>query len=391
MQTSANPSLYLQQHNLSDLRLAVKQDDASAEQAVAKQFEGLFVQMMLKSMRQAALVDPSQHSQYLDFYQEMFDQQLAQNLSAAGGIGLAESLLQNLNGPSGRQNSAANGQGLPLNLPPELSSPRQIFELKAQTQNPAMFALDANIPATPLTRATANPAAQAPAEVPEVAAQAQTSRLPAKVYALTGAAQPLEVELPSVRNTATAQAFALGEAQSRVLDQQPQASDWQSPQQFVAALWPAAQTVAPQLGVKPEVLIAQSVLETGWGQHSMRHDDGRQAFALFGIKADSRWSGAAVERVTTEFRNGRSQQEVASFRAYDSLHAALQDYADFIQTSPRYAKALQQADDPQAYLRELQNAGYATDPAYAQKIERVLGSELLQQGLAQARSEVNHA
>ena len=72
----------------------------------------------------------------------------------------------------------------------------------------------------------------------------------------------------------------------------------------------------------------------------------------------------------------------AQFRAYDSIGEAFADYVDFIKSSPRYQQALEQGYDPDAYARGLQQAGYATDPDYADKIERIRNSDALRSRLS---------
>lgn len=137
--------------------------------------------------------------------------------------------------------------------------------------------------------------------------------------------------------------------------------------QYIERVRPSAAKAAAKLGVSPEVLIAQSALETGWGQFVPQNVQGKSSHNYFGIKADSRWDGEQVTHRTTEFQNGRARSQYASFRAYASDEQSFNDYADFILSEPRYAKALK-ADSTQAYLGELQRAGYATDPRYAEKI-----------------------
>jgi flagellar protein FlgJ len=159
----------------------------------------------------------------------------------------------------------------------------------------------------------------------------------------------------------------------------------ESPQAFVQALWPHAQKAAAALGTQPEVLIAQSALETGWGRAVMQHGDGRPSYNLFGIKADSRWAGERVYSQTMEFRDGVMQRERAAFRSYDSLAEGFKDYVAFLQENPRYRQALEAAQDGPAYVRELQAAGYATDPEYAQKINAIMTGTLM----ADARGDQN--
>lgn len=152
---------------------------------------------------------------------------------------------------------------------------------------------------------------------------------------------------------------------------------WQSPEAFVESLMPYAKDAAEALGVDPKVLISQAALETGWGKYVIRDTDGNSSHNLFNIKADSRWQGEGVNVKTLEYRDGIPKPEVASFRRYDSLGQSFADYVSFIRDNPRYQQALDKAHDPAAYVRELQNAGYATDPAYADKINTIFSSPSL--------------
>jgi flagellar protein FlgJ len=140
-----------------------------------------------------------------------------------------------------------------------------------------------------------------------------------------------------------------------------------SPEDFLRAFRPLAERAARRLGVQPDVLLAQAALETGWGQHVTR---GRQGPSnnLFNIKAGPDWPGARVAVATVEYRDGVAVREHAEFRAYESVEGSFDDYVDFIESNPRYRRALERAADGEHYLRELQDAGYATDPAYADKI-----------------------
>ena len=159
--------------------------------------------------------------------------------------------------------------------------------------------------------------------------------------------------------------------------------------EFIKNIWPHAQQAASKLGVDTDVLVAQSALETGWGKYVPKHTDGSNSFNLFGIKADQRWQGEKVETDTQEFRHGVMQHEKASFRSYDSVSDAFNDYADFIMSNPRYQRALEHGYDAEAYARELQHAGYATDPDYAKKINRVRNSDLLQSQVLDIKNSGN--
>ena len=152
----------------------------------------------------------------------------------------------------------------------------------------------------------------------------------------------------------------------------------ESPAEFVEHIREPAQAAADKLGVPAEALVAQAVLETGWGQKVIHDAQGQSSHNLFNIKADSRWAGESVRVPTLENRQGLAQREQADFRRYDSLEESFNDYVEFLQSSPRYQEALASGEDAEAYLEELQKAGYATDPDYAQKLKRLLNSEAIQ-------------
>jgi flagellar protein FlgJ len=157
--------------------------------------------------------------------------------------------------------------------------------------------------------------------------------------------------------------------------------DWSSREKFTEDLWPHAERAARKLNVAPEALIAQAALETGWGQHVMQRGDGVSSLNLFGIKAGQGWTGGSVSRPTLEYRDGVAQREVARFRAYPDVAAAFEDYVEFISSNPRYDAVKDNAGDVAAFATALQEAGYATDPAYADKIGRILDSDALKNAM----------
>jgi peptidoglycan hydrolase FlgJ len=140
-----------------------------------------------------------------------------------------------------------------------------------------------------------------------------------------------------------------------------------TPADFVRELLPEAQKVAAKLGVDPKLVLAQAALETGWGRSMPRHPDGRSANNLFGIKATGGWTGARVSQWTLESVAGAVERQRAQFRAYPTPAASFADYAQLIAASDRYAGARSAAADVEAYARGIAAAGYATDPAYADK------------------------
>ena len=172
---------------------------------------------------------------------------------------------------------------------------------------------------------------------------------------------------------------------------------------FVQQHTEAARAAEAQTGIPATFMVSQAALETGWGRKEIRHGDGSSSFNLFGIKATGNWKGATAEITTTEFINGKAQKVVAKFRAYGSYAESFADYAKLMKDSPRYAGVVQAAakgsvgpqpaaDTPRAsrvadaasgFAQGLQKAGYATDPAYADKLTRVINTTLrLQRSMA---------
>jgi flagellar protein FlgJ len=144
-----------------------------------------------------------------------------------------------------------------------------------------------------------------------------------------------------------------------------------SPEAFIRDLLPGAGRAAERLGVPVEGIIAQAALETGWGKHQIRRPDGSSSFNLFGIKAGRGWEGDIARVSTLEFRDGIAQREMADFRAYSSIEESVEDYARFLSENPRYASALNEQDSTR-FSKALQEAGYATDPDYARKIQSIM-------------------
>lgn len=84
--------------SLDTLKRLAKQDAQRGLQGAAQQMEGLFVQMMLKSMRAASFKDSLFNSQQSEMFTAMYDQQLAQDMAAHGKLGLADAMVQQLGG-----------------------------------------------------------------------------------------------------------------------------------------------------------------------------------------------------------------------------------------------------------------------------------------------------
>jgi flagellar protein FlgJ len=151
----------------------------------------------------------------------------------------------------------------------------------------------------------------------------------------------------------------------------PAKKAFSSADEFVNTMLPMAKEAAERIGVDPRYLVAQAALETGWGKSVMRAQDGSSSHNLFGIKASSSWKGESARAITSEFRNGEMVKETAQFRSYDSYKDSFHDLVTLLQTNNRYQDVVKSADNPEQFVRELQKAGYATDPDYASKISQI--------------------
>jgi flagellar protein FlgJ len=150
---------------------------------------------------------------------------------------------------------------------------------------------------------------------------------------------------------------------------------------FVDRVWPHAVEAARMLDVPPHFLVAHSALESGWGKSEIRREDGSPSYNIFGIKAGGNWRGPSVEVATTEYVDGAARAVREKFRAYGSYGEAFRDYAGLLRGNSRFEGVLGQQDG-MGFARSLQRAGYATDPAYADKLNRIIGGATLRQALA---------
>lgn len=147
-------------------------------------------------------------------------------------------------------------------------------------------------------------------------------------------------------------------------------------QDFVQQHLRSAAVAAAETGIPAAYILGQAAHESGWGRHEIRNADGSGSHNLFGIKAGPGWNGKVAEVATTEYVEGQPHKVVARFRAYDSYEASFRDYANLIRNSPRYTQVVAGGSTVQGFAQGLQRAGYATDPAYADKLSRVINTTL---------------
>lgn len=323
MEKLSNSSHFLDLGGLDSLRAQAKKDDKAALKEVAQQFEGIFVQMLMKSMRDANAAfesDSPMNSQYTKFYEQMHDQQMSVNLSDKGMLGLADLMVQQLS--------------------PETSSvtPASVLRGNANLGEGVEQVMV-------MSRATRGGAITQHASQPALDTEAAMEPLKA---VLSGKQLPSEA-------TSSNMTFA-------------------DRNDFIAKLYPHAKKAADSLGTQPEVLIAQSALETGWGQKMIKRQGGDSSNNLFNIKADNRWQGDKAAVRTLEFEQGVAVQQRADFRVYDGIKQSFDDFVSFISDGPRYQEAMKKAANPNEFIKALQDAGYATDPEYANKVIKVMKS-----------------
>jgi flagellar protein FlgJ len=325
------------------LRAQARSDGGkSALPAVAKQFEAIFTQMMLKSMRDAnaSMGSDLAGSEQVDSYRQLFDQQLSLSLAnGRNGLGIAKMLVRQLGGTDAPAAEATPDQ--PFAMPVADVRNANVRALLQLGSSPTAAGETANAIGMPSTAASGS------------SWQHTLDRMARGAAEVAGTAAKL---LPGG-----------------------------DPVDFVRALAPHAAVAAKTLGVSVRALLAQAALETGWGRHLPSHGDGSSSFNLFGIKAGSSWGGDKVSVPTLEYENGVAVRKRDAFRAYDSPSDSFADYARLISGSPRYAQALGQGENIAAFARGLVHGGYATDPAYVAKITAIANSQQMRDALAALR------
>lgn len=153
---------------------------------------------------------------------------------------------------------------------------------------------------------------------------------------------------------------------------------------FVQQHQTAAAQAEATSGIPASFMIAQAAHETGWGRKEIRHTDGSSAHNLFGIKAGANWNGPTADVMTTEYTNGVARKVVQKFRAYSSYAESFADYAQMMKNNPRYERVVAAGSNAHGFANGLQRAGYATDPAYAEKLSKVINTTLRLQRSATA-------
>ena len=121
-------------------------------------------------------------------------------------------------------------------------------------------------------------------------------------------------------------------------------------------------------GVPASITLAQGIIETAGGQSDLASTANNH----FGIKCKSGWTGESMQH------NDETKNEC--FRKYSTVEDSYKDHSDFLKSRPNYAFLFKlDPTDYEGWAKGLRKAGYATNPAYAQSIIKMIVENNLQQ------------
>jgi flagellar protein FlgJ len=346
MTANVSGSLASDARSLDALKTGAARDPKAAIRQAASQFEALFMQMVMKSMRDAVPKSGMLEGTGSDTFQSMLDTQFAQGMTGKpGGLGelIARQLMRNMPPDAAAKGAAA--------ATPKVSSAgieRHLAAFDAASANARSGDGD------DLFASGSQVAAAAAA-----AARARSMRAPGMQRdALSG--------MPMLGPDSAAASAANG----------ANGKSGAAPAAFVDRMWGAATSAQRATGVPAGFIVGQAALESGWGRQELKYADGRTSFNLFGIKAGPGWKGATVDATTSEFVGGRMIKTVERFRAYGSYEEAFTDWSRLMASNPRYAGVLQAGGSVESFAKNMQRAGYATDPNYASKLTSTITQAL---------------
>jgi peptidoglycan hydrolase FlgJ len=305
--------------DMGGLRQSAKAGSAESLKTASTQFEAMFVNMMMKSMRDASPQDGMMNSEQTKMFTTMLDQQTSQNI-AKKGIGLSDVLIRQLTKTADAKALDIGGAGD-----------------NANGANAGSFSGVASLMDAKLQKAIA--AAGGAGAAAKTGSVDDNSAVPATVIGNRGS------QAPHVRS-------------------------------FQDKLSAHAEEASLATGIPAKFMLGQAALESGWGKREIKGRDGTNSHNLFGIKAGGDWKGKTVDATTTEYVNGKAQTRVEKFRAYDTYADSFKDYAKLLSNNPRYEKVLASAGDASSFAQGLQKAGYATDPQYAAKLTSIIKRSL---------------
>lgn len=354
------------------LRARASSDPKSVVKAAAKQFEALFMNQLMKSMRESTQATGMLDNAGTQMGTEMLDTQFANQMTGLrGGLGdvIARQLERQMAGTTGATAGTAASPGAAA------------AAAAATTNNIITTGSTASLSATPTVHLDASLNTRLSARMDRSSSDAAASAAsnPFESIALP-AGGDMSVVMPVQPGPVAAVAPA-GAAGAAVLSTRSAVGGRVKPIQedFLRRHETAARAAEAQTGIPATFMVAQAAHESGWGKREIRNTDGSASFNLFGIKAGASWKGKTTQVTTTEVVNGQPQKVVAKFRAYASYDESFRDYAQLMKNNPRYSKVVSASNTAQGFAQGLQRAGYATDPGYAAKITRVINTTLRMQ------------
>ena len=377
-------------HSMDALRATASRDPKAAVQTAAKQFEALFMNELMKSMRQSTLATGMLENAGSKMGTEMLDTQFANQMTGLPG-GLSQAIMKHLERQlPGSASGTGQGPDKPTELKPlpgsigsglspsvaaefapktptvrELTAPNRRFEAQGAPIRTALASQlsEGSGRVSPTVVKQLESQITSPKSVPNRSAELKSLSELDNPYLLKSIRPQIVPAKPNIRALT-----ALSKSNERQLS-------------FIKTHTKAARAAEAVTGIPASFMVAQAAHESGWGRSEIKRADGTSSFNVFGIKAGRNWKGPVAEVVTTEFINGAPRKVVAKFRVYSSYEESFKDYARLMQNSPRYSKVVAQASTAEGFAYGLQKAGYATDPDYAEKLSRMINTTLRLQRL----------
>lgn len=157
-----------------------------------------------------------------------------------------------------------------------------------------------------------------------------------------------------------------------------------TPREFVQKYKGYAEQTQQKTGISAKFILAQAALETGWAKSVPGN-------MFFGVKAQRSTPAEKRQLITTrevlsnpnavfpevisvtKRADGKYDYRVKDwFMKYDSPEESFTDHANFFIRNKRYAKALEVRDHAYLFADAIAQAGYATDPNYAEVLKSVI-------------------
>jgi len=325
--------IYTDLNGLKNLKQTAVKDSQAALPEAARQFEAVMITMMMKSLRETGVEDPLFSSEAEKSYRDMYDQQLGLELSKGRGIGVAESIV--------RQMQQTHQSPQPLSANKEETAALKMPERR-------FF-------------------------------QRTTSHREAENHKLSVKPMQQDLQIHKIKEDNYLTGY------------------FSSPQDFVEKLWPMAEKAADKLGVTADVIISQAALETGWGKHIIHSGENssfnlfniKAGHGWDGERIEKSSiefiEGQSIQK-KSDFRSydslEQSFEDYVLFLKENPRYQAIFDKNEDQQNNKdrllHASKESNKETNKENYIEKLQKAGYATDPIYSKKVLQVLNSDVIQ-------------